>query len=148
MIQETGIIESIDGKYAFIRAERTGTCEHCSTKGVCHPAEQHGGGKEYVLVQTINEIGAKEGDKVMFETPASTFLKISFLIYAIPVFALLIGSFVGRWWHGKFGGNMSPDGASAIFAFIFLIASIIIVKIISNNTGDDKYFPKVVEIIG
>lgn len=144
MIEESGIVESLDDKYAYIRAKRTGSCEGCASKSLCHSTD----GEEYVIVQTINQIGAKVGNTVRYEVPSGAFLKASLLVYAVPVIALLIGGFVGKVLHPYLSRSVSKDGLSAICAFFFLLVSIIIIKTVEKGTGNDKYIPKITNIIG
>lgn len=145
MIQETGIVEHIEEEYAFIKAERSGTCKSCSSQSMCNPSD----GKEYVIVQAVNRIGAKPGDSVKFEVPASSFLKASFLVYVFPLIALMMGAIVGKIAYPTFKESFTKDGTSALFALIFLIISILVVKVAGKKTNDDeKYFPKIISIIG
>jgi sigma-E factor negative regulatory protein RseC len=143
MVQETGVVESLTGEYAFIKAERAESCGHCASKSLCHSIDE----KEHVIVQTINTIGAKVGDTVRFEIPVNSFLKASLLVYAVPLIALLIGSLVGRLLYPYFSESMSKDGISAISAFMFLIVSIFLVRMIGKGAKDEKYIPKIIQII-
>ncbi len=144
MIQETGIVEKVEGRYAFIRAERTGSCENCASKSMCHP----GGSDKAVTIQAINEIGATAGDTVKFEMQTSTILKTSLLLYVFPLILLVIGATVGGWLHGHFQDAMSKDAFSALSALIFLIASLIIVKLVTRKRNDDRYAPRIIQVIG
>ena len=141
MVQETGVIERIEGNYAYVKAEKTGSCGSCASQ--CMSAD----GKDYVIVHTINDVGAKEGDTVKFEVPVGSFLKASIIIYVIPMIALIIGSLVGKGVHPHFSDSITKDGLSAVTAFIFLLLSIILVKFIGKNTENERYIPKIVQII-
>jgi sigma-E factor negative regulatory protein RseC len=144
LIQEIGVIESLEGELALIKAERTGSCDHCASKSMCNPSD----GKEYIIVHAVNTIGAKEGEWVRFSVPVDSFLKASLIVYAIPLIALLIGSVIGRVLFPYVSESFSKDGISALTALIFLVASIFFVKLIGKHTDDEKYMPKIIQIIG
>ena len=144
MIQEIGFVEGLKGEYAFVRANRTASCERCASKGMCNIVEDTG----HVIVQALNTVGAKEGDTVRIELPEKSFLAASALIYLFPIIALIIGGFIGGLLHPHFSESITKDGLSALTAFAFLIISVIIVKIVGKNIGKGlEYTPKIVEII-
>jgi sigma-E factor negative regulatory protein RseC len=100
------------------------------------------------IVHAINTVEAKEGDTVKIEIPEKSFLKASFLVYMVPIIALITGGFIGGILHPYFSESISKDGLSALTAFMFLIISIFIVKMAGKSLGKSlEYTPKVVEII-
>ena len=144
MIQETGIVEGLEGEYALVKAQRSGSCGSCASSSVCNP---DGGGDE-VVIHAINEAGAKIGDTVRIEVQTGAFIKASLLIYALPIVAMIFGAILGKYLYPhltRFAD--SKDSVSAFVAFTFLIISLISVKLISSRESDAKFTPKIVGII-
>jgi len=48
-----------------------------------------------MLIEVPNDLRAREGDLVELSVPEGTVLKLSLLVYFLPVIALLIGAFSG-----------------------------------------------------
>ncbi len=145
MIQEVGVVQGIEGEYALVQTERTGACDHCSSKEMCGMGE----GGDYAVVRALNTAGAKDGDTVKIEVPEKSFLKATFLVYMVPVISLVAGGIIGGALHPYIGESMTKDSLSALTALIFLVLSIFFVKSVSRKIDKDtRYIPKVVQIIG
>ena len=57
-------------------------------------------------VEVVNDLGAKEGDRVEISVPTGSFLKLSILVYLLPIVALIGGAYGGSLWaeaQGKDG---------------------------------------------
>lgn len=91
MMKEQGIVEKIWQNKALVRAQRTSSCEGCHHRGACGVLSQ-----EKMLVEVVNEAQAKPGDRVEISLPEKSLLKISFLVYFLPIAALIIGALAGN----------------------------------------------------
>ena len=89
MIKEQGIIQKIKRDKAVIRIQQTSACAHCKSRGSCDVTNRE------MLVEVINDLQAKEGDLVELSVPEGTVLKLSLLVYFLPIIALFIGAFAG-----------------------------------------------------
>jgi sigma-E factor negative regulatory protein RseC len=58
-----------------------------------------------MIVEVDNTLKAKAGDTVELSIPIRSLLKVSLIVYIIPVAALIAGALVGRAWGKSFGGN-------------------------------------------
>ena len=56
-------------------------------------------------VEVVNDLGAKEGDRVEISVPTGSFLKLSVLVYLLPVVALLGGAYAGSLWAEARGND-------------------------------------------
>lgn len=56
-------------------------------------------------VEVVNDLGAKEGDRVELSVPTGSFLKLSILVYLLPVVALVGGAYGGSLWAEAQGGE-------------------------------------------
>ena len=89
MIKEQGKIEEIRKQTALVRIQKRSACAHCESKGSCSIS------KRDMLIEVPNDLQAGVGDQVEVSVPEGTLLKLSALIYLLPVLLLLIGAFLG-----------------------------------------------------
>ena len=84
-MKETGIVKSAEGKFCTCSTQRKSACgDNCATcKATCSS-------REHTFIAK-NTIGAKAGDTVIIEMPASSVLKSAFLVYILPLLAFLLG---------------------------------------------------------
>ena len=93
MVSEQGIVEQVSKTKAVVRVTRYSACAGCHSKGACMPSDS----KE-VVMEALNELHAEVGDYVQVSVPAGSLLKVSFLVYFVPVVALIGGAIAGNVW--------------------------------------------------
>ena len=93
MVSEKGVVQEILNQKAMVRIQRSASCATCDSRGTCGVMS----GKEMVI-EVANDLQAKVGDQVEISMPTGTVLKLSLLIYFVPIVALLIGAIAGRAW--------------------------------------------------
>ncbi len=91
-ITKTGVVKAIQGRIAVVVTEHEPECESCSVKDACSFL---GGGGANMEVRARNTAGARVGDTVKISLQGSSFLKATFLIYMVPILALLGGALCG-----------------------------------------------------
>jgi sigma-E factor negative regulatory protein RseC len=99
-----------------------------------------------MLVEVSNDLQAKEGDYVEISVPEGTVLKLSFLVYIIPVIALLIGAFAGA----AVAQPLHIDSAlaSVLGSGLFMGVSFIVLKRLNTNAeSSGKYYPRMIRIV-
>jgi sigma-E factor negative regulatory protein RseC len=97
-------------------------------------------------VEAVNTIGARVGDTVAIDFETSSLLKISFLLYIVPVFGMIAGAVIGH----KLALFYQYDESlfSAIFGFLFFFSLIPIIKSRGNKLAQkNEYRPKIVRIL-
>jgi sigma-E factor negative regulatory protein RseC len=95
MVTEEGIVETLMGRTAAVRIQRSSACSQCESRGTCHALSD----KEMML-QVSNEIGAEVGDHVEVSLPGGSLVKLSLLVYLAPIVALILAaSAAGHWSH-------------------------------------------------
>jgi len=102
----------------WVEATPSVACEGCASRGSCHAV-----GKERNSVQVINHVDARVGDEVVIIFETGSLLKALFLIYLVPIFALLAGACAGNWWLAPLWGKDASMVAAA-FGFICFFISI------------------------
>ena len=89
LIEEGIVKESKDG-IATIVISDSDNCKECTAKLYCKP----GNSNERSLA-VKDHLGVSTGDRVRVSIHGSQILRVSFLIYGIPLILLLVGLFLG-----------------------------------------------------
>lgn len=95
-------------------------------------ADCGGGCKENSLeLELRNEVGAKLGDIVLIETATKSFMKQAYLVYGIPLSALIVGIFIG--FYGKIS-ILKDNEINAVFIGVsMMLLSGLVLKLLDNN---------------
>jgi sigma-E factor negative regulatory protein RseC len=62
-------------------------------------------GDKKLLVEVRNDLEAMVGDTVEISMPSSSVLKVSILVYALPILGLILGALSGSVWAGALHMN-------------------------------------------
>jgi sigma-E factor negative regulatory protein RseC len=140
-MREEGVVIDTYGEFAKVEAKRSASCEGCSGKDACRPD-----GNASMIIEVINSVNARVGDRICFEVEGSILLKSTFIIYLMPVIFLLIGAWAG--------GEISKiyfkreEIISVISGIIFFLASIfILISLNSYFSKNKSYKPAIKEIL-
>jgi sigma-E factor negative regulatory protein RseC len=141
MIRESGIIERVDGRRAVVRIQKGGSCAACENRASCHI-----GTDRPLLVEVDNEMGAAEGDRVELSMPTASLLKLSFLVYMVPVLALVLGAILGAEWAESLG--FSSTSASLLLGGSALAVSFLFLKLLDRSLRRrPEYRPSLTKIL-
>lgn len=78
-----GVVVRTNGAFAVVKIRKSSACGHdCGECRVCNNPEFE--------TEVLNEIGAKEGDKVLIGAPANKILFSAFLVYMLPLIGLFL----------------------------------------------------------
>lgn len=127
MSQETGIVETIEDEWAWVKTRRKSACAHCGQKDHCHTIE----GGDRMLVKARNIADARKGDEVELYLSTKTQLKCVFMVYMVPVIGLLIGAFSGNSLSTPIG--LSPNVGIFLFSALGLVAAFMLTRFYSNR---------------
>ncbi|HUV51287.1 MAG TPA: SoxR reducing system RseC family protein [Anaerolineae bacterium] len=142
MATQEGIITKVYSTTAWVKCAKCAACESCSAKGFCNTA----GVSDDVEVEAINAVGAKVNDRVTISFETSSLLKVSFLVYMIPVLFLILGVIIGD----KIALIINYDKSicSMLVGFLFLVAAFFFVKAKGRELSKkDAYQPKIIRIL-
>ena len=141
MVEEVGVVTSVDGPEATVNVPKKSACEGC-TAGICVTGEQS------MEIVALNKAGAKVGQKVKISVRSYVYMTSAMIIYGVPALALILGAVFGKEVMSGFFGGTDPDVLSAIFGFGFLGLSFLFVKIWSNRkTTKPESGPVIEEIL-
>ena len=141
MLEEAGFVLRVEGELAIVKTKRSTMCDGCGSGGFCRAL---GGGSD-MEVAARNEAGAKVGDEVRVTVPPKTFLKASFLVYMVPVAALIVGALLGSRLGPSLSAGVSSDLFAVVFGLILFFLSFALMRVWTK--GDQKYWPVISEIL-
>lgn len=91
-VTKTGVIKALEGRMAVAVTTREDACGHCKARESC---EALGGTGANATVRALNLIDAQIGDRVTIAMASKSLLKASFMIYMVPILALIGGILLG-----------------------------------------------------
>jgi len=104
------------------------------------------GSNDDVGVEAINAVGAKVDDRVTISFETSSLLKVSFLVYMVPVLFLILGVVIGDKIAAMF--NYDQSIFSILTGFLFLFAAFFVVKAKGRDLSQkEAYQPKIIRIL-
>ncbi|MBP2033716.1 sigma-E factor negative regulatory protein RseC [Clostridium algifaecis] len=133
--ESSGIVIEVDNDIAKVRTSKHGDCENC---GACPGAAAS-------VVNAKNPIGAKPGQHVMFEIEQTNMLKAAFVVYILPIIAILLGVFIGTVLADKIGGNEKTF--QIVGGIVLFVLSLLYVKIFDKSTGKKQSMKPVIKRI-
>ena len=144
MIEEIGTVVELRGKnIAVVMCKKSSLCENCATHSNC----MIGDDDRTRLIETQNSLAASIGDQVLIATTTKSFLQSSFLLYIVPLIALVIGAVAGKLVGENLDTGLDPNLLSAIFGVFFMIGSFVLLRVGSSALTQDSYMPKIVAIL-
>jgi sigma-E factor negative regulatory protein RseC len=144
MIEEAGTVVELKGKHtAVVMCQKSSLCEHCATNGSCAIGDDN----QTRLIEVQNFLDAAVGDRVCIATTTKSFLQSSFLIYIVPLIALVIGAVAGKLVGERLDTGLDPNLLSAIFGVFFMCGSFVLLRVGTNALARESYMPKIVAIL-
>lgn len=141
-MRQQGIVTSVlDNSNAMVLVKRHSSCENCN-------ACKMGNGEEKTIeIEAINRISASAGQTVTVDMEHQNVLKAAFIIYVIPLVALLVGVILTSRLINTFNVAGNVEMISALVGFIFMaVAFLVIKKKDSKFRTQEEYIPVIVEI--
>ncbi len=140
MIEEIGIVKSVEGMIAVVAVPKKSACEGC-TLGACKPEDRS------MEIEALNEAGARVGQRVKVAIKSYTYMKGAMVVYGLPAVGLLAGAVFGKELVSRVFTSADPDVLSAIFGFGACILCFLLVKIWARKAGSKAESRPVVEEI-
>jgi sigma-E factor negative regulatory protein RseC len=144
MIEEIGTVIELKSKLnAVVMCQKSSLCENCATDGNCVLGDDD----KTRLIEVQNSLGATVGEQVRIATTTKSFLQSSFLLYIVPLIALVIGAVVGKLVGENLAVGLKPDLLSAVFGVFFMIGSFVVLRVGTSALLQENYMPKIIEIL-
>ncbi len=134
--QEGIVLEVFGGNLAKVKTSRHNDCENC---GACP-------GNSAMVLEALNDIGAKPGQRVAIEVKEVNMLKAAFIVYILPLIAVFFGAMTGGIVAERLGSEVLWwQIAGGVLAFILSVAYI---KYFDHAARTDiKMQPTIVRIL-
>lgn len=114
MIEENGIVISVDGDLAEVETQRQGSCGSCSANGACGTSlVARYLGRKPLHLHARNRAGAAPGDRVVVGVPEDGLVMASLAAYLVPVLGLMAGGMAGAGFFPAVGEAASTIGGFA-----------------------------------
>ncbi|WAG71604.1 SoxR reducing system RseC family protein [Clostridium sp. CF011] len=128
MKEEEGIIiEIFEDNMAKVKVGRHNECKNC---GACP-------GDSSLVIQAQNFIGAKAGQRIAFETKETNMLMAAFVVYIVPLIAIVVGVIAGQVIAKKIGYSVRGfQIGGGILTFILSILNIKIFDEFAHNNDE------------
>ncbi len=140
MMEEIGVVKSVEGALARVSVPKKSVCEGC-TAGTCKPDDQS------MEIEAVNKANATPGQKVRVVVKTYSYIRGSIIVYGIPAIALVAGAVLGKEVFSSYLKKMDPDIASAVFGFGALVISFLGIKLWSIRAGRQTDSKPVIEEI-
>ncbi len=141
MAIEEGLVLEASGRKALVRIQQSSACATCGSRDSCDISSD-----DNTTIELSNDLKAKIGDRVQISLPESSLLKLSLLVYMLPVIALVAGACVGAelatWLNTDSTLTSVVSGCSAM-AIVFCVLRWL------DGISDfrKKYYPRMTRIL-
>ena len=132
---EEGIVIETNGNLAKVQASRHGDCKNC---GACP-------GDQAMVVEVINDIGARKGQFVAFEVKEENLLKSSLVLFVLPLAAAAAGAALGNLLSAGLG--LSGSIPAIIGVLLLFGLSLVYVRHYDRKANAKKDYPVIKKII-
>ena len=141
MITERGVVEKILHHKAMVRVEKSAACVHCESRGACHVTAGRS-----VLIEVPNDLQAAVNDHVEISVSSGSLLRLSLLVYLLPILALIIGAYAGNAWATSF--HLQPTLASIGCGAIAMVLAFYALKRLDRHAqAKGKYQPRMTRVL-
>jgi sigma-E factor negative regulatory protein RseC len=130
--EEGIIIEIFQGNMAKVKVGRHGECKNC---GACP-------GDSALVIEAQNFIGAKAGQRAVFEMKETNMLMAAFVVYIAPLIAILVGVAAGQVIAVKLG--YSVQGFQIAGGILTFLLSVLNIKIFDKFAHNNKKMQPVI----
>ncbi len=138
MHEEVGTVIESRGGTARVLVKRNSACDHCPSRSCCASL-----GGDLKGVDVSNRMDAKKGQKVKIGISPKAVLKASFILYMVPVLALIIGTVLG-----SYLGPQHREIWAVSVGVGFFVGSYFVIKALSKHFDNKaEYVPVVTEIL-
>lgn len=136
MKTEEGLVLTVNGNTAKVKAGRHSSCNNC---GACP-------GDSTLIISAANQKGAKPGERVEFEIKETNTLLAAFVVFICPILITLFGVAAG-WLASKYmyGGSSLWE---TVLGILFFMLSLGMIKSFNHSISEkEQYQPKIIRIL-
>ena len=139
-MEEEGIVIQTDENMAMVRIKRSQAC------GACQACAR--GGSDFMEAWAVNSCGAEVGDRVWLKISSGELLRGSFVVYILPLLAMLLGLAVGNGLAFFLGLQSKIEQISVLTGIFFLGLSLFgIYRYGERIKGSSRFRPQITRIL-
>ncbi len=140
-----GVVLDTEGEHARLETSRRGVCDGCADHSSCAVEGVVATGVSEV-VTARNPVGARPGDRVEFDLPGHTELKLSFLVWVVPLCGVLAGAILGAAAHPLL--PLDRDLATLLGSVLGIaVAFAVVIPIDRKARGSAALVPRILKVI-
>jgi sigma-E factor negative regulatory protein RseC len=144
MIEETGTVIRLDGDWAVVEPDKTGSCGSCSLKGGCGTASlSRFFSRRRHAFHAKNPVHARPGDTVVMGLEESSLVRGSLIVYLLPLISMILTAGLLTAWAAL--NDFNQD----LMALIGLISGLVfggfLARILSLRHRESLY-PRIIRI--
>jgi len=132
-MEQTGQIVEVIGDKAKVLVRRHDVCSKCGGCGI----SLSGKGENYL--EALNTVNAAVGQTVRVATDTGQVLKASFVVYVVPILALLAGLGLGQ--------LLADEPTGLIVGIVFLLLSYLVVRAYDRKVARGRVQSAVVAVL-
>lgn len=136
-MEQIGLVVEVKDDKAIVAVQRNDVCAKCGGCGVAVS------GRGETHLEAVNKINAAVGQTVKITSDTAYVLKASFIVYLLPILALLLGIYVGQQLEGTF----TAARLDIILGIVFLLVSYFFVRSYDRKVAKQQLMAAVVEIV-
>lgn len=142
-MEQYGLVIETGGETAMVTLQQHLACGSCGRCGMLSGST----GRDQV-VEVLNPIRAQNGQRVILETDDRQILFISFMLYLVPLAALLAGIIAGLNLAGRLALGLNHELFAAGVGLAGMVVVFVLLRLWDNRVkGQDKYKPVITGII-
>ena len=142
-MEQFGLVINTTNDTAIVNLQRHLTCESCGKCGILS-----GSGKRDITVEALNPIQAQSGQRVILETDDRQILFISFMLYLVPVAALLSGIFLGLAAAARLNLTMNHELFAVCTGLVMMAMVFTLIRLWDRSVKNNpKYKPVITGLI-
>lgn len=128
VMDNMGTVAYTDHAFAYVNFERISACgESCASCSKGCKAAQH-------LVKVYNSLDAKKGDRVEVSMEGGDFLKMTFLLYGVPLIVLVLAG-IGL------ENVFEKSFLAPLLAIVICVASFFVINAFIKRQADERKTP-------
>ncbi|MGI6659922.1 MAG: SoxR reducing system RseC family protein [Dethiobacteraceae bacterium] len=135
-MEQVGLVVEVKEDKAVVAVKRHDVCSKCGGCGVA------ASGRGETQLEALNKVNATVGQTVKIYSDTSHILKASFMVYIVPLLALLAGLFIGQQLEGSAGLRLD-----VLLGAVFLLISYFLVRSYDRKVAGRQLAAAVVEIL-
>lgn len=129
---EVGEVVEVRGNTARVKIEGKKACAHC---GVCTRISDN-----EMTVEAYADEPVEKGDRVVLSMGNGMILKSAFIVYMVPLIALIAGYYLGKHLMGLLNVGGESELFPALFGFFLLFLSFMAIRWFDRKKRDDKRY--------